>query len=57
MREKKAESKYFELRRQASLNRMIAGELSFKLNEAIYKVLKKLEIKFPNLVEAYSTLN
>lgn len=57
MKERKAEKRYFQLRRQASLNRMVEGELAHKINEAIYKALKKLEIKFPILIEAYQNLN
>ena len=57
MREKKKErikKGYFQLRRQASLNRMINGELASSLNAVIDKTIDKLEIRFPEFREAYS---
>ena len=57
MREKRQErikKRYFQLRRQASLNRMINGEFAFKINEALYETIKKLEIRFPSFIEAYN---
>lgn len=59
MREKKREKikkGYFQLRRQASLSRMINGELASSLNETIDKTIDKLEIKFPEFREAYARI-
>lgn len=57
MREKKREKikkGYFQLRRQASLNRMINGEFASSLNEVIDRTIDRLEIRFPEFREAYS---
>jgi len=35
---------------------MVEGEFAFKLNEFIYKIIDKLEIRFPEFREAYSLL-
>ena len=55
-KEEKIQKKYFQLRRQASLNRMVDGELAFKIIESINKVIDKLEVKFPEFKEAYNFL-
>jgi len=45
--------KYFHLRQEASLNRMLNGDCNYGLSEVFDKALTKLEKKFPTLNEAY----
>jgi len=53
-KEEKIQKKYFQLRRLASLNRMVDRDHSHELNAALDRKINKLEIGFPGLVEFYS---
>jgi len=53
-KEEKIQKKYFQLRRLASLNRMIDREHSRELNDALDRKIGRLEIRFPGLTEFYS---
>jgi len=53
-KEERIQKKYFQLRRLASLNRMVDRDHSYELNAALDKKINGLEIKFPGLIEFYS---
>jgi len=54
MKQTRQEKKYFNLRRAVSLNRMTEGMFGHKFNEDLYRRIRKLEAKSPELREAYN---
>lgn len=53
-KEEKIQEKYFQLRRLASLNRMVDRDHSYELNAPLDRKINQLEVRFPGLVESYS---
>jgi len=49
----RVKKKYFHLRQEASLNRMLNGHCDNRVGEILDKALTKLENKFPALDETY----
>jgi len=49
----RVKKKYFHLRQEASLNRMLNGHCDNRVGEVIDNALIKLERKFPALDETY----